>query len=144
MMKGWLFPLWVIIDVLVALSALALWIAAPEFQVLYASLAAFAIALAGVPGIVRIDDFRVLLKSKYFHHVLHHGINVFLVVAILGVVNYLGNKNFREFDLTKEKKNSLAGQTLKILEMVKAPLKMTLFSKREEWGPILTILKMYQ
>ncbi len=143
-MKTWLFPLWVIIDVLVALSSIALWIAAPEFGVLNVCLSAFAIALAGLLVIVKIDDLKVFVKSKYFHKVLHHGINAVLVISILGLVNYLGNKNFREFDLTKDKKNSLTEQTVKVLDMVKTPLKMTLFSKREEWGGILNILKMYQ
>jgi ABC-type uncharacterized transport system involved in gliding motility auxiliary subunit len=143
-MKSWLFPLWVIIDVLVALSALALWIAAPEFTVLNVCLTVFSIALSGLLVIVKIDDLKIFVKSKYFHKVVHHVINIVLVVSILGLLNYLGNKNFREFDLTKEKKNSLTEQTVKVLEMVKAPLKMTLFSKREEWGPILNILKMYQ
>lgn len=143
-MKTWLFPLWVIIDVLVALSSLTLWIAAPEFTVLNTSLTAFAIALAGLLIILKIDDFKVFVKSDYFHKVVHHAINTVLVISILGLLNYLGNKNFREFDLTKDKKNSLTDQTVKVLEMVKAPLKLTLFSKREEWGPILNILKMYQ
>ncbi len=143
-MKTWLFPLWVIIDVLVALSAIALWIAAPEFKVLNVSLTAFAFALAGLLVIVRIDDLKVFVRSKYFHKVVHHVINAVLVISILGLINYLGNKNFREFDLTKDKKNSLTEQTVKVLDMLKGPLKMTLFSKREEWGPILNILKMYQ
>lgn len=143
-MKTWLFPLWVIINVLVALCSLALWIAAPEFTILNASLTAFAIALAGFLMILRLEDIKVFVRSKYFHKVLHHLVNVFLVAAILAVVNYLGNKNFRDFDLTKEKRNSLTEQTAKVLEMVKGPLKLTLFSKREEWGPILNILRMYQ
>lgn len=143
-MKTWLFPLWVIINVLVALSAGALWIAAPEYPVLNASLTAFAIALAGFLIILRIEDFKAFVKSKYFHKVVHHSVNVILVASILAILNYLGNKNFREFDLTKEKRNSLTDQTMKILEQVKSPLKMTLFSKREEWTPILPILKMYQ
>lgn len=143
-MKTWLFPLWVIIDVLIALSSVAMWIAAPEFKVLNGCMSAFAIALAGFLVILRLEDFKVFVKSKYFHKVVHHTVNVILVTSILGLVNYLSNKNFREFDLTKEKRNSLTEQTLKVLEMVKSPLTMTLFSKREEWTPILPILKMYQ
>lgn len=143
-MKSWLVPLWVIIDVLVALASVSLWIAAPEFIVLNVSLTAFAIALAGILLIVRIEDVKVFVKSPYFKKSLHHGINTVLVLSILGILNYLGNKNFREFDLTKEKRNSLTEQTVKVVEMVKTPLKMTLFSKREEWGMILNVLKMYQ
>lgn len=143
-MKNWLFPLWVIIDVLVGVSSLALWIAAPEFTVLNASLSAFAVALAGILMIIRIEDVKTFVKSDFFRKSFQHGINVILVFSILGLVNYLGNKNFKYFDLTKEKKNTLTEQTRKVIEMVKAPLKLTLFSKREEWAPALVILKMYQ
>lgn len=143
-MKTWLFPLWVIIDVLVALASGALWIAAPEFGVLNGSLTAFAIALAAVLIIIRIEDVKKMIASPYFRKAVHHVINVMLVVAILGLLNYLGNRNFREFDLTREKRNSLTDQTVRVLELIKSPLKMTLFSKREEWGAILNILKMYQ
>lgn len=143
-MKNWLFPLWVIIDVLVGISALSLWIAAPEFKILNASLTAFAVALAGILVIVRIEDVKVFVKSRLFAKVLHHSVNVILVFSILGLLNYLANKNPHDFDLTKEKRNSLTEQTVKVLELVKSPVKLTLFSKREEWGPILNLLKMYK
>ncbi len=143
-MKTWLFPLWIIIDVLMGVASLAIWIAAPELKILAVSLTVFSLSLAAVLMIVRIEDIRIFARSRYFHKVIHHSITMFLVFAILGVLNYLGNKNFREFDLSREKRNSLTDQTTKVLEIIKSPLTMTLFSKREEWAPILNILKMYQ
>lgn len=143
-MKNWLFPLWVIIDVLVFLAVLSLWITAPEFKTLNIGLTVFAFALGFLLLIIKFDEIKVFVRSKYFEKVLYHGINVILVFSILGLVNYLGNKNFREFDLTKEKRNSLTEQTRKVLEMVKSPLKMTLFAKREEWAPMLNLLKLYE
>jgi ABC-type uncharacterized transport system involved in gliding motility auxiliary subunit len=65
-------------------------------------------------------------------------------MSILGVLNYLGNKNYKEFDLTLEKRNSLTDQTKKVLEMVKEPLQLTLYAKREEWKRMLDMLKLYQ
>lgn len=142
-MKNWLFPLWVIIDVLVFLAVISLWIAAPEFKTLNIGLTVFAISLGALLLFLRAEEFKVIVKSKYFEKVLLHGINVLLVLSILGVVNYLGNKNFKEFDLTLEKRNSLTDQTKKVLEMVKAPLKMTVFAKREEWASMLNLLRLY-
>ncbi len=142
-MKNWLFPLWVIIDVLLGLSSLALWIAAPEYMTLNFCISGFALALGILLAMVRMNELKLLLKSSYFKSALHHGLNVFLALSILGVVNYLGNKNFKEFDLTREKRNSLAGQTLKVLEMIKSPLQMQVYGKREEWEPILNVLKLY-
>lgn len=143
-MKNWLFPLWIIIDVLIFVAAISSWIAAPEFKTLNISMTVFAFALAILLISVKFKEFKAFVSSVYFHKVLFHSVNVFLVIAIVALLNYLGNKNFKEFDLTKEKRNSLTEQTMKILESVKAPLKMTVFAKREEWAPMLNLLKLYE
>lgn len=143
-MKSWLFPLWVIIDVLVFLAAISLWIAAPEFKTLNIGLTLFAMTLGFLLMVSKFDEIKVFVRSRYFEKVLYHGINVLLVISIISMVNYLGNKNFKEFDLTSEKRNSLADQTIKVLDMVKSPLKMTVFAKREEWTPMLNLLRLYE
>lgn len=143
-MKMWLFPLWVIIDVLVALAALSLWIAAPEYKTLNIGLSVFAVTLGILLSFMRWHELLVFLRSQYFKRVLYHVMNISLVIAIAGVVNYLGNKNYKEFDMTSEKRNSLTDQTLKVLEMVKSPLQLTVYAKREEWKPMLDMLKLYE
>ena len=143
-MKMWLFPLWVIIDILVGLSALSLWIAAPEYKTLNIGLTVFAVTLGLLLCFIRWNELSVYIKSAYFKRVLYHVLNVALVIAILGVVNYLGNKNYKEFDLTSEKRNSLTEQTSKVLEMVKSPLVLTVYAKREEWKPVIDMLKLYE
>jgi ABC-type uncharacterized transport system involved in gliding motility auxiliary subunit len=143
-MKNWLFPLWVIMDVLIFLAAVALWIAVPEFKTLNIGVTVFAFALGFLLLFVKFEEIKIFVRSKYFEKVLYHGINILLVFSILGVLNYLGNKNFKEFDLTKEKRNSLTDQTTKVLEMIKDPLKMTVFAKREEWAGMLNLLKLYE
>ena len=143
-MKMWLYPLWVIIDILVALSSLTLWIATPEYRTLNVGLTVFAMALAVLLLFMRWQEVTVYVKSQYFKRVLYHVLNVALVISIVGVINYLGNKNYKEFDLTVEKRNSLTDQTSKVLEMVKEPLTMTVYAKREEWKPVLDLLKLYE
>lgn len=143
-MKMWLYPLWVIIDILVALSSLTLWIATPEYRTLNIGLTVFAITLAMLLAFMRWQELVTYMKSQYFKRVLYHVLNMMLVISIVGVVNYLGNKNYKEFDLTSEKRNSLTDQSKKILEMVKEPLTMTVYAKREEWKPVLDLLKLYE
>jgi ABC-type uncharacterized transport system involved in gliding motility auxiliary subunit len=143
-MKSWLFPLWVIIDVLVFMAVIALWIAAPEFKTLNIGLTVFATSLGFLLMFMKFDEIKIFIRSQYFEKVLFHGINVLLVLSILGVVNYLGNKNFREFDLSREKRNSLTDQSNKVLELVEEPLQMTVYAKREEWAPMLNLLKLYE
>ncbi len=143
-MKAWIYPLWVIIDVLILLAAVSLWITAPEFTTLNTGLTVFAMALGFLLLILRFEEIKLFVRTRYFERILFHGINVILVFSIIGLVNYLGNRNFREFDLTWEKRNSLTDQTQKVLEMVKEPLKMTVFAKREEWAHMLNLLKLYE
>jgi ABC-type uncharacterized transport system involved in gliding motility auxiliary subunit len=143
-MKNWLYPLWVILDVLIFLAATALWIAAPEYKTLNIGITVFALALGFLLLFARYETIKIFVRSSYFEKLLYHSINVLLVISILGVVNYLGNRNYKEFDLTKEKRNSLTDQTKKVLEMVKAPLKLTVFAKREEWQGMLNLLKLYE
>jgi ABC-type uncharacterized transport system involved in gliding motility auxiliary subunit len=143
-MRTWLFPLWVIMDVLVFLAVAALWIAAPEYTTLNTVLTVFAFCLGLLLAFVRWKEIVILAKSAYFKKALYHTFNVLLVMGILGLVNYLGNKNQKDFDLTSQKKNTLTEQTKKVVEMVKAPMKLTVYAKREEWGGILNVLKLFR
>ena len=99
-MKNWLYPLWVIIDVLVFLAAIALWITAPEFKTLNIGMTVFSVALGFLLLFSKFEEIKIFIRSSYFEKVLYHGINVILVFSILGVVNYLGNKNYKEFPIT--------------------------------------------
>jgi ABC-type uncharacterized transport system involved in gliding motility auxiliary subunit len=143
-MKMWLYPLWVIINILVALSTLSLWIAAPEYVALNIGLTVFTVSLAILLCFLRWKEIGLFVRSQYFKHVLYHGLNLILVICILGVINYLGNKNYTEFDLSREQRNSLTDQTKKILSLVKTPLTLTIFAKREEWKPMIDVLKLYE
>lgn len=142
-MKNWLYPLWCIIDVLIFLAAISLWITAPEFKTLNVVVTVFAITLAVLLIVIKFDKIVLFFRSHYFKTALSHFTNVFLVFCILSVLNYLGNKNFKEFDLTFEKRNSLTDQTLKVVEMIKSPLKISVFAKREEWASMLNLLKLF-
>jgi len=143
-MKNWLFPLWVIIDILILIAVISLWITAPEYFTLNVSLTVTTLALSALLIITKRQIVAGFLKTPYFKNVSFHVVNVFFIVCILGLINYLSFKNYKEFDLTSSNRNSLTDQTIKVLEMIKAPMKFTLFSKREEWPAVLNILKLYQ
>jgi len=143
-MKNWLFPLWIIVDLLVFLCSFSLWIVAPEYTTLNLSLSVFGITLGIVLLIVKKDEVRAFMKSQFFKKIVLHGINVFLVFSIVGLVNFLGNKNYKEWDFSQNKINSLTDQTLKIIDLVDEKLELKVFAKREEWKSILDVLKLYQ
>lgn len=143
-MKMWLYPLWVIINILVGLSTVSLWIAAPEYKALNIGMSVFTVSLALLLCFLRWKEIGVFVRSQYFKHVIYHVLNLILILSILGVVNYLGNKNYREFDLSREQRNSLTDQTKKILSLIKTPLTLTIFARREEWKSMIDVLKLYE
>lgn len=143
-MKNKLFPLWVIINLLLLVTSLSLWVTAAEYKTLNISVSAFTLCLSLILILAKILEIKKFVKTMFFKNMMIHVINVLLVACILGMVNYLGNKNYKEYDITIEQRNSLATQTIKVLEMVKEPLTISLFAKREQWIPIIRLLKLYE
>jgi ABC-type uncharacterized transport system involved in gliding motility auxiliary subunit len=56
-------------------------------------------------------------------------ITVLLVVAIVGVLNFVSSKYPHKFDLTKNKTHTLSDQTDKLIKGLQKPVKATLFAK---------------
>lgn len=139
-----LLPLWVILDLLLFLAVISLWITAPEFKTLNIGLTVFSLSLGVLLLLIHFDQVKNFLTSTYFNSLSFHGFNIFLVLSILGLLNYLSYKNAIQFDLSKDKKNTLTEQSQKIVNMIDSPLSMTLYAKREEWEPMLNLLKLFE
>lgn len=142
-MKVWIIRIWVIIDLLIVLSTLALWLAAPTMWTLNISLTIFSIFLTGILIYPQREEIKTFVKSHYFKKLLGLFVNIGLVFAIVGLVNYLGNRKAVEVDVTQRQLNTIAPQSLKVLEMLKSPVKITLFAKREDWAQYLGLLKLF-
>lgn len=142
-MKTWMIRIWAIIDLLVILSALALWLAAPAMVTLNISLTIFSILLTAVLLYPHREEIKVFVKSSYFKKCIVMGINIFLVCSIVGLFNYLGNRKGLEIDVTHKGMNTVAPQTQKVLEMLTSPVKINLYAKREDWPQYLGLLKLF-
>ncbi len=142
-MKIWIIRIWAIIDLLIIISTMVLWLAAPGMVTLNISLSVFALVLTIVLLYPQRNEIRQFVKSSYFKKLIGLGINIGLVLSIIGLFNYLGNKRIITYDITARKTNTIAPQSLKVLEMVKNPVKITLYAKREDWGKYLGLLKMF-
>lgn len=84
------------------------------------------------------------LKTTLFKNLVSNSITIFLVMAILGMVNYLGVKNNIQFDLTKQKVHTLSEQSKTILGGLEAELKITLFARRINWDRFLNLINLYK
>ncbi|MBU6374897.1 MAG: Gldg family protein [Bdellovibrionales bacterium] len=69
----------------------------------------------------------------------HSLMTTLIVASIIGVINFLGYKNPKKIDLTKNKLHTLSDQTRKIVAELKTPVKFNYFDKldRSEQSRIL-------
>jgi len=102
-------------------------------------------------GIVGIITYLVLNRTTYYQYLGgKRGMerwNLFLysllVIAILGFANYLSYRHPKRWDVTKSRRNSLADESLKVVQQLTKPVKITGFftaeasSRKEETETLL-------
>ncbi len=71
--------------------------------------------------------FRDLMLMRTTKHGLNMGTLVLLVIALLGVVNFVGYRHNKKWDLTEEKLNSLSDQTITMVQKLNQDLEITGF-----------------
>jgi ABC-type uncharacterized transport system involved in gliding motility auxiliary subunit len=70
-------------------------------------------------------------------------VSILVVVAILVAINYLGVRRNKRWDLTANQVYSLSDQTVRILNNLDAPVKMTVFSRESDFDQIRDRLDEY-
>ncbi len=68
---------------------------------------------------------------------------VFVVISVLGVGNYLANKNNKTYDTTSNKRYSLSDQTTKIVKGLSKDVSITYWDNAEGFGSAKDILNQY-
>ncbi len=98
--------------------------------------------VASLGGLIHFN--RQALRGRTAAYGLNAGITVLLVLALVGVLNFLGSRYPQKLDLTKNKVHTLSDQTVKVIKGLQKPVKATLFSKigqKEQVRPLLENLK---
>lgn len=125
--------------------AMTLYVVAGEFKEVVFALFSAAVISSLIYIIWKRREIKTLIQSTFFKNAFSNVITLILVFFILGMVNYLIARQDHLFDFTKAKIHSLSDQSKKVLSQLnKSPLKMTLFSKREDWSRYLNLLKLYE
>ena len=70
-------------------------------------------------------------------------VGVLVALAITVAVNYLGARQNKRWDLTASRQNSLAEQTVKVLQSLDAPVKFTVFAQQTDFERFRTRLDAY-
>jgi ABC-type uncharacterized transport system involved in gliding motility auxiliary subunit len=107
--------------------------------------------LSVVVGVLLVGALGTLLKqnqkslqSRATAYGLNSAITIVLVIAILGVLNFLAVRYPAKMDLTKNKINTLNDQTVKIVKNLSQPVHATLYTKAAQKEQIRPLLENYK
>jgi ABC-type uncharacterized transport system involved in gliding motility auxiliary subunit len=70
--------------------------------------------------------------------------SVLVVLGILGAINYISSREHKRWDLTSSNQFTLSPQTVKVLQSLDAPLKMTAFTKENDFATYRDRLSEYE
>lgn len=101
------------------------------------------VSLLGVFGFL-VKENQKALKSRTAAYGLNSLVTVLLVIGIVGVLNFLASRYPQKLDLTKNKTNTLAEQSVKLVKGLKEPVKATFFSRSAEREQFRTLLNNFK
>ena len=77
---------------------------------------------------------RRFFKEFFFMKTTKHGMNmgvlILLMVALLGIINYLGARHPKAWDFSVSQSNTLSDQSIKLIQSLDSPLKVRFFYKK--------------
>ncbi len=129
-------PIVAILTLVFGLGALVVHTVYPEpAWAFYAVLAVFLVSLG-----LLVWTLRTTVSKRTAMYGANSLMTAALVLGILGVINFLGVKYPKKFDLTKSGLNTLSDQTEKVFKGLSQPVKLVLWSKPEEREKVRPIL----
>lgn len=84
------------------------------------------------------------MKSRTIAYGVNSLITVLLVLAIVGVLNFLASRYPQKIDLTKNKVHTLSDQTVKVVKGINQPMKATFFGKVGSQANFRPLLENYK
>jgi ABC-type uncharacterized transport system involved in gliding motility auxiliary subunit len=87
---------------------------------------------------------RKALQTRSAAYGLNSAITVLLVIAIVGVLDFLTSRYPYKIDLTKNKIHTLSDQTKKVVKGLQTPVKATLFAKLSQREQVRPLLENYK
>lgn len=94
--------------------------------------------------------YKELLTMKTTKHGMNMGVLIILMIAVLGLANYLGAKHFKAWDFSISQSNTLSEQSIQLARNLKEPLVVRYFYKKGVEGNeegrrlIRDLVKKYQ
>ena len=144
MTGGFLQGLWWTIWFGLTITSAVMRIVAPEYSEFI--LGTFSVSLVILSGLLFNNRKSIanFVKTSLFKNLLNNSITVFLVVCILGMVNYLAFKNDAHIDLTGQGVHTLSDQSKVILNDLDEKIEFKLFARRVSWDKYLNLINLYK
>ena len=84
------------------------------------------------------------MQTRQTRFAIYTAVYVLIVVAVVGVVNFLANKFNKSYDATSAKKFTLSEQTLKIAKNLKDPVTVTYWDQPSKFPAARDLLDRYK
>lgn len=143
-MKKALLSFFNIINIVLYFIVIALWLSISDERVLVMSVTVLTLIMTVVLLVIQRDKFKHYYMSHHFKMLTSTLVTAFLFFSILGVVNYLAFKNPLKKDFTGYQVNSLTEQTVKVTKSLDEKLSVKVFSKRDQFANIRTLIELYR
>lgn len=121
-------PLHWIITIALAFITAGVWSIFSDIQ--WAAYGSLALLILSIGNLIWRTRKSINARSAAFG--LNSGITILLVLALVGVVNFLLQKHVWKWDLSRAKLNTLSDQTQKVVKNLKVPVKGVFFAKTQQ------------
>ncbi|MBF0297229.1 MAG: GldG family protein [Oligoflexia bacterium] len=132
------------INFLLYITSCVSWIAIPEYLTFNISLSITAIGITLLLMLQYREKLLVYANSSQFKNLISTLVTVGLLFFVFCLINYLGFKHNKQWDLTKDKSNSLSSQSKEIISHVTAPLIFKVFIRRVDKDNVFPLLDLYR
>lgn len=132
------------INVVLYLVIIALWISIPEHLTLNISVTLLSLLITLILIFTNKANFQAQYESVQFKKFADTFVFVFLIFALISMVNYWSFKHQAQTDLSLFKLNTLTDQTRTVLKKLNGKVKMKIFARKQESFLWVAILDLYR
>jgi len=93
--------------------------------------------------VLKSNDIRAGMGRRSTKFGINSAISVLLLIGVLALVNYLGDKHQKRFDFTTEHLHSLSDESVKVAGQVKEDIRIKAFFPGGEYPPVRELMGLY-
>lgn len=143
-MKKLLLILGYFVSIVLYLLVIGIWIAIPEQLTLNLSVSIFTIALSILLIAADRERYSRYYLSGHFHKLSITLLSVFLMVAVIGMINFFAFKNPFVLDLSALRLNSLTEKSTEIVKSLKSEIRFNVFALKKDQPAALSLIELYR